>query len=102
MQGEIKIGIIGGSGLEDPAFINEHTSKSVSTPYGDPSSNLVMGAIADIPVVIISRHGKGHSINPTSVNYRANVWSLKEFSDTVKSVELLDANDCASNTTSPK
>jgi len=64
--------------MEDPAFIDDYSSKAVSTPYGDPSSELIIGKIADVPVAILSRHGLGHSINPTNVNYRANVWSLKE------------------------
>ena len=78
MQNDLKIGIIGGSGMEDPAFIHDYSSKTVSTPYGDSSSELIIGNIADFPVTILSRHGKGHTINPTNVNYRANVWSLKE------------------------
>ena len=78
MANKLKIGIIGGSGMEDPTFINDYTSKTVSTPYGDPSSELIVGKTADIDVVILSRHGLGHKINPTNVNYRANVWSLKE------------------------
>ena len=78
MVNGLKIGIIGGSGMEDPAFISDYSSKMVSTPYGDPSSELIMGNITDNPVAILSRHGPGHSINPTNVNYRANVWSLKE------------------------
>jgi len=78
MPTDLKIGIIGGSGMEDPALINDYSSKKVSTPYGDPSSELVLGKIADVPVAILSRHGLGHLINPTNVNYRANVWSLKE------------------------
>jgi len=78
MVNELKIGIIGGSGMEDPAFISDYSSKAVSTPYGDPSSELIMGDIANVPVAILSRHGPGHSINPTNVNYRANIWSLKE------------------------
>ncbi len=78
MPDEINIGIIGGSGLEDPAFIDDYSSKAVSTPYGDPSSKLIIGKIAHVPVAILSRHGPGHSINPTNVNYRANIWSLKE------------------------
>ena len=78
MVNKLKIGIIGGSGMEDPAFINDYSSKAVSTPYGDPSSELIIGKIADVPVAILSRHGPGHKINPTNVNYRANVWSLKE------------------------
>ena len=78
MVNKLKIGIIGGSGMEDPAFISDYSSKAVSTPYGDPSSELIMGDIANVPVAILSRHGPGHSINPTNVNYRANIWSLKE------------------------
>jgi len=78
MVNGLKIGIIGGSGMEDPAFISDYSSKAVSTPYGDPSSELIMGDIANVPVAILSRHGSGHSINPTNVNYRANIWSLKE------------------------
>ena len=78
MVNKLKIGIIGGSGMEDPAFISDYSSKVVSTPYGDPSSELIIGNITDVPVAILSRHGPGHKINPTNVNYRANVWSLKE------------------------
>ena len=78
MPTNLKIGIIGGSGMEDPAFINDYLKEAVSTPYGDPSSELIVGNISDVPVVILSRHGMGHSINPTNVNYRANIWSLKE------------------------
>ena len=74
----MKIGIIGGSGMEDPIFIEDCSSEKVSTPYGNPSSDLIVGTMADIPVVILSRHGTGHSISPTNVNYRANIWSLKE------------------------
>jgi 5'-methylthioadenosine phosphorylase len=77
MENTIKIGIIGGSGMEDPAFIESYTSKEVSTEYGNPSSQLICGNISDIQVVIISRHGPGHTINPTNVNYRANIQALK-------------------------
>ena len=78
MLDEIKVGIIGGSGLEDPAFIDDYSVATIETPYGLPSSDLVSGKIAGRPIVILSRHGKGHSINPTNVNYRANIWTLKE------------------------
>ena len=78
MPTDLKIGIIGGSGMEDPTFISDYSKETVSTPYGDPSSELIVGNIAGVPVVILSRHGQGHSINPTNVNYRANIWSLKE------------------------
>ena len=78
MKNNIKIGIIGGSGMEDPAFISNYKSKNISTPYGDPSSVLIIGKIANFPIVIISRHGSEHSINPSNVNYQANIWALKE------------------------
>ena len=78
MPTDLKIGIIGGSGMEDPTFISDYSKEVVSTPYGDPSSELIVGKIANVSVVILSRHGLVHSINPTNVNYRANIWSLKE------------------------
>lgn len=74
----IKIGIIGGSGLEDPKILKDAKEISVSTKFGNPSSALTAGKIRGIDAVIISRHGKKHTINPTNVNYRANVWALKE------------------------
>tara|TARA_B100000427_G_scaffold293995_1_gene272306 strand:- start:191 stop:961 length:771 start_codon:yes stop_codon:yes gene_type:complete len=92
MQSELKIGIIGGSGMEDPAFISNSNSKYVSTPYGNPSSQLILGAIEDIQVVILSRHGSGHAINPTNVNYRANISALKEEGCT----HILAATACGS------
>ena len=78
MSDEIKIGIVGGSGLEDPAFIDDYSSSKVTTPYGDPSSELILGRISEVPIVIISRHGKNHSISPSHVNYRGNLWTLKD------------------------
>jgi len=78
MASDLKIGIIGGSGMEDPELITNFTSKEVSTPYGNPSSDLIIGEIENVPVVILSRHGTKHSINPSNINYRANIWSLKE------------------------
>ena len=89
---DLKIGIIGGSGMEDPTFISDYSKETVSTPYGDPSSELIVGNIAGVPVVILSRHGQGHSINPTNVNYRANIWSLKENGCT----HILAATACGS------
>jgi len=76
MQNNIKIGIIGGSGMEDPKFISDFESKHVKTPYGEPSSNLIIGKIEKTPVVILSRHGTNHSISPTNVNNQANIWAL--------------------------
>jgi len=74
----IKIGIIGGSGLEDPKILKDAKEISVSTKFGNPSSALTSGKIGNANVILISRHGKKHLINPSNVNYRANIWALKE------------------------
>jgi 5'-methylthioadenosine phosphorylase len=72
-----KIGIIGGSGLDNPDLLKEIEEASVDTPYGHPSSVLKQGRIADRDVVILARHGIGHTIPPSQVNFRANVHALK-------------------------
>jgi len=73
-----KIAIIGGSGLEDPDILRSPGEKQIETPYGKPSSPLIFGRIDNTEVVILSRHGKGHTIPPTQVNNRANIYALKE------------------------
>ncbi|OQR75457.1 S-methyl-5'-thioadenosine phosphorylase-like [Tropilaelaps mercedesae] len=72
-----KIGIIGGSGLERPDLLKQPQEKYVKTPYGEPSDALITGKINEIDVVILSRHGRRHTINPSNVNYRANLFALK-------------------------
>ena len=74
----VKIGIIGGSGLEDPKFLKDQREIECKTPYGKPSSPLMVGKISGIEVAILSRHGKGHTIMPTNVPYQANIYALKE------------------------
>ncbi len=74
----IKIGIIGGSGMDDPRLMKNVREKSVKTPYGKPSSPLTTGKIEGVNVVILARHGRKHSIYPTGVNYRANIYALKK------------------------
>lgn len=73
-----KIGIIGGSGLDDPKLLKDYEELTIKTKYGNPSSSIVTGAIKDVDVAILARHGKDHSIHPSGVNYRANLWALKE------------------------
>ncbi|VAX31932.1 5'-methylthioadenosine phosphorylase, partial [hydrothermal vent metagenome] len=75
---KVKVGIIGGSGLDDPKIIKGAKEKNVKTPYGKPSSPLTVGKIDGVDVVILARHGKKHSIYPTAVNYRANLSALKK------------------------
>jgi 5'-methylthioadenosine phosphorylase len=74
----IKIGIIGGSGLDDPQILENYEEKEIETPYGKPSSKITLGKISGVEVCILARHGKSHSIPPSQVNYRANLWALKE------------------------
>ena len=74
----IKIGIIGGSGLDDPDILEGQYEKHVLTPYGEPSSPLKIGKIQGTDVIILARHGRKHTINPTNVNYRANIHALKQ------------------------
>jgi len=74
----MKIGIIGGSGLDDPKFIENFSTKTVFTPYGGCSSELTCGQIGGHDVVILSRHGQNHKIAPSNVPYRANVWAMKQ------------------------
>lgn len=74
----LKIGIIGGSGLDDPRLMKGAKEKKVKTPYGNPSSPLTVGKINGVDTVILARHGKDHSIYPTGVNFRANIHALKK------------------------
>jgi 5'-methylthioadenosine phosphorylase len=74
----IKIGIIGGSGLEDAQILSNVHEEEVPTPYGKPTSALKHGIINEKEVILISRHGKHHQYSPTEVNYRANLYALKE------------------------
>jgi 5'-methylthioadenosine phosphorylase len=73
-----KIGIIGGTGLEKPGILQEPEVIKRSTPYGSPSSEVLQGTIKGTEVLILSRHGEAHSIPPSQVNNRANLWLLRE------------------------
>ncbi|KAI4473483.1 hypothetical protein M0802_016095 [Mischocyttarus mexicanus] len=79
---QIKIGIIGGTGLNDPnkqIFMSQYETKreNAINEFGTPSSNLYHGTISGVEVILLSRHGLNHSITPTNVNYRANIEALK-------------------------
>src|SRR3989338_10621792 len=74
----IKIGIIGGSGLDDPNLLQDCYEKELETIYGKPSSSLTIGKLNETAVVILARHGKKHNISPTQVNYRANIQALQQ------------------------
>lgn len=74
----MKFGIIGGSGLENPEIIKAAEEKIIHTPYGPPSSSLLCGSVGGHEVVILSRHGRMHTIPPSEVNNRANIFALRE------------------------
>jgi 5'-methylthioadenosine phosphorylase len=72
-----RIGVIGGTGLDNPDILTNTRDEEVTTPYGAPSSPLKRGNIGGTEVVLLARHGREHSIPPTQVNYRANIAALK-------------------------
>lgn len=74
----VRIGIIGGSGLEDPGILKNAQEIDVETPYGPPSSPLTTGTIEGVEVVLLARHGRHHTITPTHVNFRGNIRALKQ------------------------
>ena len=74
----VKIGIIGGSGLDDPEIIKDPKKVEMQTPYGKPSSLIKEGKIEGIDVALMARHGRKHIIPPTQVNFRANIYALKQ------------------------
>jgi 5'-methylthioadenosine phosphorylase len=74
----VKIGIIGGSGLDNPDILKDAKDFDVDTQYGKPSSPLKQGKIHGVDVILIARHGREHTIPPTQVNYRANIQALKD------------------------
>jgi 5'-methylthioadenosine phosphorylase len=71
------LGIIGGSGIYDLPGIADVREERVSTPWGDPSDALLVGRVGATQVVFLPRHGRGHRIPPSDINYRANVAALK-------------------------
>ena len=74
----VKIGMIGGSGFDDPDFLKDVKAVKRGTPFGSLSHDLIIGKAGDIEVVIMLRHGKGHRIVPSAINFRANIWAMKE------------------------
>ena len=76
MQAEI--GIIGGTGLYDPKLLKNVQEVMVETPYGKPSDSITVGELGGKCVAFLPRHGKKHTIRPTDINVRANIFALKK------------------------
>ncbi|OYT63015.1 MAG: S-methyl-5'-thioadenosine phosphorylase [Thermofilum sp. ex4484_15] len=73
-----EVGIIGGSGLYSVDFLRELGEEKISTPYGPPSSPIKIADFKGLRIAFLPRHGSGHVIPPHKINYRANIWALKE------------------------
>jgi 5'-methylthioadenosine phosphorylase len=81
------LAIIGGSGLTQLANLEVSRRVAARTPYGDPSGAITCGKVGKSDVLFLARHGYGHTIPPHEVNYRANLWALKDAgADSVVSV----------------
>jgi 5'-methylthioadenosine phosphorylase len=77
MTNDATIGIIGGSGLYQMEGLKVLEERQIQTPFGDPSDAYVIGEIDGIRVAFLSRHGRGHRLNPSELNYRANIFGFK-------------------------
>ncbi len=73
----VQIGIIGGSGLYDMAELTDREEVRLQTPFGDPSGPYVLGTLRGHRVAFLSRHGAGHRIPPSELNFRANIFGFK-------------------------
>ena len=72
------LGVIGGSGLYELPGIGDVRREQVTTPFGEPSDELVVGTVAGVEVAFLPRHGRGHRLAPSEINFRANVYALKQ------------------------
>lgn len=77
MQRKPRLGIIGGSGLYHMAALKDKEDLEISTPFGDPSAPIIVGILEGHPIAFLARHGVGHHITPSEINYRANIYALK-------------------------
>jgi 5'-methylthioadenosine phosphorylase len=87
-----RIGLVGGSGVYDLSSIEGLGEERVRTPFGEPSDAYFCGTLRGVPVAFLSRHGRGHRLSPTEVNYRANVCGFKMLGCDA----LLSASACGS------
>jgi 5'-methylthioadenosine phosphorylase len=76
-QEKVEIGIVGGSGLYEMAELTDRRERTVDTPFGPPSGPYVVGTLRGKRVAFLARHGKGHVLLPSEINYRANIYGFK-------------------------
>src|SRR4030043_42103 len=72
------VGVIGGSGLYEMEGLEEVQTVSLKTPFGDPSDSFIVGRLEGVKIAFLPRHGKGHRISPSSLNFRANIYGMKK------------------------
>lgn len=90
--GRTCLGIIGGSGLYDIDGLEITREEHIATPWGDPSDAFRFGRIGEVDVVFLARHGRGHRLSPSDVNYRANIDAMKRAGAT----DLISISACGS------
>lgn len=71
------VGVIGGSGLYEMEGLEEVQTVSLKTPFGNPSDSFIVGRLEGVKIVFLPRHGKGHRIQPSSLNFKANIYGMK-------------------------
>jgi 5'-methylthioadenosine phosphorylase len=74
---EVRLGVIGGSGVYDIEALTDVEQRLIQTPFGEPSDQIVIGTLGGKRIAFLPRHGRGHRLTPTEVPYRANIWALK-------------------------
>lgn len=74
----VKIGVIGGSGLYEMSGLVDKKEVAITTPFGRPSDNLIVGTLSGQRVAFLARHGRGHRLMPSELNFRANIYAMKK------------------------
>ena len=77
MTEELIVGVIGGSGLYDIDGLTDVKEVALSTPFGEPSDAFITGVLDGVKMVFLPRHGRGHKVSPSEINFRANIWGMK-------------------------
>ena len=77
MAEELVVGVIGGSGLYEIEGLTGVEEVELSTPFGAPSDAYITGTLDGVKMVFLPRHGRGHRISPSEINFRANIWGMK-------------------------
>ncbi len=74
---DVKLAVIGGSGVYDIEALTDIEELRLTTPFGNPSEAIIVGTLSGSRIAFLSRHGRGHRLTPSEVPYRANIWALK-------------------------